>query len=139
MASFVYDSAKESIADGTILLESHTFKVMLLDATHTPDQANHVNKSDIVSDEISGSGYTAGGAAIASTAVTRNGATVKFDGDDVTINSLIPDFRYAVVYDDTHTDDALVALLDPGSLQEPGGDSIKLVFDSNGIFTLTDV
>jgi hypothetical protein len=138
MASFVYHSAKEGIADGSILLESHTFKLMLLDATHTPDQANHAVKADIVSDEVSGDGYSSGGGTISNTAVTRSGATVKFDGDDVEFAGLAPDFRYAVVYDDTHASDALVALLDPGSLQEPNGSTTQLIFNASGILTLTD-
>ena len=138
MASFVYHSAKEKIADGSILLDSHTFKIMLLDATHTSDQANHGVKADIVADEITGSGYTAGGETIVNTAVSRSGATVKFDGDDVQITGLSPDFRYAVVYDDDDASDALVCLLDPGSLQEPGGSTVNLAFNANGIFTLTD-
>ena len=138
MGSFIYDSAKEKIADGTILLESHTFKIMLVTTSHTPDKANHDEKADVVADETSGTGYATGGVALDNVAVTRSGAVVKFDADDKTINGLDANWRYAIIYDDTVAGDPLVCLLDPGGAQTPGGDSIKLTFDSSGIFTLTD-
>jgi hypothetical protein len=137
MASFIYDSAKESIADGSIDLKDHVFKVMLLSNSHTPNKSGNSVKADIVANEISGSGYTAGGATLAST-FSRNGAVVKFDAPDVVYNALVPDWRYAAIYDDTHASDALVALLDPLALQQPAGINIRLNFDSSGIVTLTD-
>jgi hypothetical protein len=137
MASFVYDSAKEYIADGSIDLKDHSFKVMLLDNTHAPAKDTHTVKTDVVGDEISGDGYTAGGSALTSS-FARSTVTVKFDADDVVLTGLVPDWRYAVVYDDTHANDALVALLDPGSLQQPAGTNIKLTFNAAGIVTLTD-
>lgn len=139
MPSFVYHSAKKAIMDGSIDFSApDTFKIALLAATHTPDQVNHEDLLDISADEISGSGYSAGGYTLSGPTLTRTGATVKFDADDYIVAALTPDFRYAVVYDDTHANDILIALLDPGSLQEPGGEAVKLSFHANGIFTLTD-
>jgi hypothetical protein len=137
MASFVYDSAKEYIADGSIDLKDHSFKVMLLSASHTPSKSGDSVKADVVAEEISGDGYTAGGGALATT-FSRAAAVVKFDAPDPVFIALVPDWRYAVVYDDTHASDALVALLDPLALQEPGGINIRLNFDAAGIVTLTD-
>lgn len=137
MASFVYNSAKKAIIDGSIDLLNDSLKIMLLDSDHVPD-ATDTEKADVVADEISGTGYTAGGAALSNVSLTRSGAVVTFDADDVVIDDLSPDFRYAVIYDDTHADDALIALLDPGALQEPGGLDAKLKFNASGIFTLTD-
>ena len=137
MASFVYDSAKEYIADGSIDLKDHSFRVMLLHNTHTPAKDTHTVKADVVGNEVSGAGYTAGGSALTSS-FARSTVTVKFDADDVVLTGLAPDWRYAVIYDDTHANDALVALLDPGSLQQPAGTNIKLTFNASGIVTLTD-
>lgn len=138
MASFVYHSAKEHIAKSAIDLDSHTFKMALLSSSHTPDQTNDTVLTDVSTEEVSGTGYTAGGYTLANVTVTRSGATVKFDADDIVVNALDPSFRYAVVYDDTHASDALLCLLDPGALQEPAGDAVKLAFNASGILTLTD-
>jgi hypothetical protein len=137
MASFVYHNAKELILNGGIDLLSDTIKLMLLGSGYTPS-ASHSLKSDVSAYEISGTGYTAGGAALANKSVARTGATAKFDADDVEFTELSPSYRYAVLYDDTHANDALIALLDPGALQEPGGRTAKIIFDSSGILTLTD-
>lgn len=138
MASFVYDSAKEHIAKGTIDLVNDVFRIILLAAAHTPDKAAHAVLTDVSGNEISGTGYTAGGAVVAATAVTRSTVTVKFDGTDPEFTALAPAFRYAVIYDDTHANNVLLALLDPGALQEPAGANTKIVFNAGGILTLTD-
>ena len=138
MASFVYDNAKELIADGTIDLEGHVLRLALLSASHTPDKANHTQFSNVSANEIAGSGYTAGGEVVLSVAVSRSGAVVKVDAPDVEWAALAPDFRYVVLYDDTAVGDPLIALLDPAALQQPGGQDTKVVFHASGIFTLTD-
>lgn len=137
MASLVYDNAKELILNGGIDLVNDTIKLMLLGSGYTPS-ASHSLKSEVSSYEISGSGYTAGGTALSNKAISRSGATAKFDADDVEFAELSPSFRYAVIYDDTHANGALIALLDPGALQEPNGANAQIVFDSDGILTLTD-
>lgn len=143
MASFVYDSAKEHIAKGTIDLVNDVFRIILLAAAHTPDKAAHAVLTDVSGDEISGNGYTAGGMVVAGTVVTRSTATVKFDATDPEFEALAPDFRYAVIYrsydyNADEADDKLLALLDPGVLQEPAGANTKIVFNAGGIMTLTD-
>lgn len=137
MASLIYDNAKELILNGGIDLVNDTIRVMLLGSGYTPS-ASHSAKSDVSSYEISGSGYTAGGAALANKTVSRSGATAKWDADDLTWTGLSPSFRYAVIYDDTHASDALIALIDPGALQEPAGANARIVFNANGILTLTN-
>jgi hypothetical protein len=137
MPSFVYDSAKLSKLDGSINLSTHSFKLMLLTDSHTPSKSGHTVKADVSGDEVSGGGYSAGGKAM-TTGISRNGAVVSFDSDNILTLALGPDWRYAVVYDDSHANDALVALLDPGALQEPGGGDYVLAFDAEGVLTATD-
>lgn len=137
MADFVYDKAKPRILSGEIDA-AHTFKMVLLDATHTPAKATHEFYSDISADEISGSGYTTGGIALENVTITRNTVTAKFDADDVTMEEVAPDFRYAAIYDDSHASNALVCLLDPGALVSPQGYMVVVQFHANGIMTLTD-
>lgn len=142
MASFVYHSGKEKIMDGTILLESHTIKAVLLTSSHTPDQANHDEYADISANEASssGTGYTAGGVALSGLTVTRAGAIVTLDATDYTFASLTTGaaFRYVALYDDTVAGDPLICLCDPGSLQTPDGNAVVLQWNASGLVTLTD-
>lgn len=141
MADFVYDKAKPrligGLSDAAIVPNTDTFKFALLKPSHTPGKSTHEFYSDVSADEISGSGYTAGGETLVST-LSRIGATVKFDADDVSYPTLSPEFRYAVVYDNTHASKALVGLLDFLTTQIPNGAPVDIAFNANGIFTFTD-
>lgn len=64
MSSLVYDNTKLKAGNGTINLGSDTFKMMLVTSTYTPTQA-HAFRSD-VTNEVTGTGYTAGGSALTS-------------------------------------------------------------------------
>jgi len=48
-------------------------RVMLLANTYVPDQAGHDSVADVVANEITGTGYTAGGAALANKSVITDG------------------------------------------------------------------
>lgn len=69
MPSIVYDSMVDDMARGTIGFITDSFKVMLVDATYTPDKAVHVRRSDVTG-EVAGVGYTAGGAGVTVTVGT---------------------------------------------------------------------
>ena len=78
MASLLYNSFVDDLARGAIDADADTFKVMLVTSTYAPNKDTHTKRSD-VSNEVTGTGYTAGGTASAAT-VTKNTAT-----DQVTI------------------------------------------------------
>lgn len=78
MASLLYNSFVDDLARGAIDADADTFKVMLVTSTYTPNKDTHTKRSD-VSNEVTGTGYTAGGTASAAT-VTKTTAT-----DQVTI------------------------------------------------------
>lgn len=73
MASLVYNSAIYDAVRGPIDFDTDTFKVMLVTSAYTPSQDNH-DKRDDVTNEVSGTGYTAGGVTTACT-VTQDNAT----------------------------------------------------------------
>jgi hypothetical protein len=66
MASFVYDSVLNDLARGNIDFDSDSYKIMLVTSSYTAVKASH-DKRDDVTNEITGTGYTAGGAAIVCT------------------------------------------------------------------------
>jgi hypothetical protein len=72
MASLIYNSAVDDMARGAIDFDTDTFKVMLVTSIYTPNKDTH-DKRDDVTNEVSGTGYTAGGVTSACT-VTKDTA-----------------------------------------------------------------
>jgi len=60
MASLVYNSCIDDTARGNIDFDSNTFKAMLVTSSYTPNKDSH-DKRDDVTNEATGTGYTAGG------------------------------------------------------------------------------
>jgi len=85
--------------------DTDTIKVMLTTATYVPNAATQSTKVS-VTNEVTGTGYTAGGATLATKTVTDTTGTITFDADDVTFTQNAAGFsnaRYAVIYKDTGT------------------------------------
>lgn len=138
----MYDSAKEYIGDGTIDLDSHTFKVMLCTNSYTPNRATHTVKADVTNELSTANGYTAGGAALTSVTWTQTGGTAKFDAADPTWTASggsIGPFRIAVIYDDTAASDELLCycVLESSDLTATDGQTITLALNASGILTLS--
>ena len=77
MASTAYDSFVYDAMSGAIDIDTDTFKVMLVTSAYTEDKATHAKRSSITN-EVTGTGYTAGGQAIVPTITkdTSNHKTV---------------------------------------------------------------
>lgn len=65
MPSFAYNNVLDDAFKGN-LLPTATYSVMLVTSLYAPDQDLHLKRSD-VTNEITGTGYTAGGQAIVPT------------------------------------------------------------------------
>ena len=85
--------------------DTDTIKVMLLISSASSDQDTHDYIDDLNANEVSGTGYTAGGATLASKTIGYTAGTnvTKFDAADVTWSSSTITARYAVLYVDTGT------------------------------------
>lgn len=75
MASLIYNSCLDDMARGAIDFDTDTFKVMLVTSSYTPNKDTHDRRDD-VTNEVSGTGYTAGGVTSACT-VTKDTANDK--------------------------------------------------------------
>ncbi len=64
MPSMIYHSALRDLVTGAIDADSDTFRAMLVTASYTPDKDAHDRRND-VTNEVTGTGYTAGGAVAA--------------------------------------------------------------------------
>ena len=60
MASLIYNSAIDEMARGDIDFDTNTFKAMLVTSTYSPNKDTHDFRDD-VTNEVTGTGYTAGG------------------------------------------------------------------------------
>lgn len=134
MASGIYNRFKANLMNKEVDLEGDTIKVMLLDDSHS-FTATHNQKSEIVANEITGTGYTAGGVALASKAVTQ-AATTKWDATDTEWTSASFTAYHAVIYDDTLTNDDLICSIDFGGDQSVVSGTFTIQWDSDGIITL---
>lgn len=80
MASQNYNEFPRKALNGTIVIGTDTFKAMLLTSTYTPSK-NHAFRSDLTN-EVTGTGYTAGGnactAAIGAVDTANNRVDVTF-------------------------------------------------------------
>jgi len=98
MASLIYNSAVDDMARSAIDFDTDTFKVMLVTSSYTPNKDTH-DKRDDVTNEVSGTGYTAGGVTSACT-VTKDTANDRVTLSFAAVNwaSSTITARAAVIY-----------------------------------------
>jgi hypothetical protein len=139
MATFnKFNSFVEALAEKTHNLGSDTIKVAL---TNTAPNATDTQLSAIT--QISGTnGYTTGGTQATQASSSQTSGTYKLVLDNVVFTasggSMGP-FRYAVLYNDTATNDELIGYFDYGtSITLTNGNSFTVDFDeSGGAMTIT--
>lgn len=118
---------------------SDTIKVALATSTYTPNQDTHDFFNDITN-EVTGTGYTAGGATLGSKTATYTSGTntCAFDAADTSWTTSTITARYAIVYKSTGTASTspLIAYIDFGADVVSSGGTFQITWDSAGIFTL---
>ena len=142
MASKVYGNALKAAFNKEIDWDSDTIKVMLLSSAYTPNQDSHDYLDDVVGSEVTGTGYTSGGATLGSKTATYDSATntVKFDAADVTWASSTITARYAVVYDDSGASagqKALIAYFDFTTDRASSNGEFVIRWGADGVFSAT--
>ncbi len=80
LEKWLIDTAGES-------LEAEDNKVMMVTDSATPNFDTHDFENDLNANEVSGTGYTAGGQNLTTTELTLATGTMTFDADDVTWSS----------------------------------------------------
>jgi len=139
MADVVYNNFKKNIMNGSIDLDTDTIKVALVTSSYTPDEDSDEYFDD-VTNEVSGTGYTAGGATLASAAVTADTTDDEgvFDADDVSWTSSTITARGAVLYKSTGTPSTspLIAYLDFGEDKVSTSGTFQITWNAEGILNL---
>lgn len=133
MASIVFNSCVDDMAKGAIDFDTDSFKAMLVTNSYSPNKDTHTKRSD-VTNEVTGTGYTAGGAA---TTITVTKDTVN---DRVDISFSNPSWasstitaRACVIYKSrggASSADELVAYVDFGSDISSSGGTFTTSFSS---------
>lgn len=137
----VYGLAQTSLVNKLIDWDTDTIKVMLCTSTYTPNQDTHQFKSD-VTNEVTGTGYTATGNTLTSCTTTYTSASnlLTLDAADTSWTTSTITARYAVIYDASPATDAtrpLIAYVDFGADVISSGGTFSITWDAAGIVTLT--
>lgn len=116
------------------------FKVMLLGSGYTPSDS-HRYQTDLGANEITGTGYTSGGAALSSVTFTSTGGTVEFNAATLSwLTSTITGAWYAVIVDSTPGTAAtnpLVGYVSFGQAESDTGGTFQIIWNAGGIFAIT--
>lgn len=142
MATKMYGNAAKAFLNKEVDWDSDNIKVMLLTSGYTPNQDTHDYLEDVIASEVSGTGYTAGGALLTGKTVTYDAPTntVKFDADDVTFSGSTITARYAVVYNDSPSTNAtkpLIAYYDFVTDRSSSNGDFVIRWSADGVFTAT--
>jgi len=141
MANAIYNRFKQGILAGDYDLDNALvdINVALVTSTYTPDIDTHEDFADITN-EVTGTGYTAGGATLASKTVTKDTVDDEgvFDAADVTWSSSTITARGAVVYLDTGTaaTSLLIAYFDFGADKVSSSGDFTIQWNAEGIINV---
>lgn len=133
-----FNSFVEALAEKVHNLGSDTLKVVL---TNSAPVASNTQLSNITQ-IANGNGYTTGGATVTVSASSQTSGTYKLVGSLAsptwTASGAMGTFRYAVLYNDTATNDELIGWWDYGSgVSLTAGDTFTITLDgTNGILQI---
>lgn len=135
-----YGNAFKAAFNKEVDWDTDTIKVALCTSTYTPDQDAHDYFNDITN-EVTGTGYTAGGATLTSKTSTYTGAsnTLSLDAADTSWAASTITARYAVIYVSTGTaaTSPLLGYVDfDGDISSTAG-AFTITWDAAGILTTT--
>lgn len=139
MSSFIYNSAKLRILQRDFDFVNDEIKVALVTAAHVPDKDVHEYFADITN-EVSGTGYTAGGQALENITLAEDDANDRaiLDADNLIWSVASFTARAAVIYKNTGTaaTSPLLAYIDFEEDLEAAGEDFILQWHEDGILAL---
>ena len=141
MANVVYNKFKSDLLAGSIDFDANTFKVMLVTSAYVADPDHDYRSS--ITNEVVGTGYTAGGAALGTVTVTQdntaNRAKISISGNVTTWPTATITARGAVIYKSTGNaaTDVNVGYVDFGADKTSTAGDFAINWDAtNGILYL---
>jgi hypothetical protein len=126
--NFMCTSFKSELLTGTHNFTNSTgdtFKLALYDNNASFTAATTAYTA---TNEVSGTGYTAGGGTLTNVTPTSSGTTAFTDFADLTFSSATITARGALIYNDTATGDPSVVVLDFGSDKSSSSGDFQIIF-----------
>lgn len=125
MANAMCSSFKQELLEGVHDFTAHTFRIALYTSSATLGASTTAYTA---TNEVSGTGYTAGGNVLDSATVTLSGTTAFVDFADETWPTATITARYALIYNDTAAGNPAVAVLDFGGDKTSTGADFTVQF-----------
>lgn len=140
----LYTNAMKAFMTGAVTWKASggsTIKCALVADTYTPNQDTHDNWDDVSSHEVSGTGYTTGGATLTLSDPTVDTATneIGMDATDVQWTNSTIIARYAVIYfaSGTPSTSTLIGYVDFGEDMSSSSGTFSIVWAATGVFKVT--
>ncbi len=141
----VFDKALKKIADGTMDLDSHSFKICVCTNSQALTAAfiggsGAARYADLTGEAADNGSYVAGGETLTGVTWTLAGGVATFDADDANWTGCTMTVKYGVVYDDSAANKDLLGFVDLDTLAAGGivvsaGD-LTIMWNSAGLFTM---
>ena len=140
MASVVYNAYKaRQLGLGTLIEDGDTIKVALVTSSYTPDVDAH-DFFDDITNEVTGTGYTAGGATLSGVTVSQDNTDNEgmLDATDTSWATSTITARGAVIYKSTGvaSTSPLIAYIDFGSNYSSTAGTFLITWAAEGIINL---
>jgi hypothetical protein len=100
VTAFWYGNGMKNVQNGTIDLDTDTFKALLTTSLYTPDQDLHDFRDDVTNELAAAGGYSTGGVTLTTKTLTYDGASneIRWDFDDPQWTSATFTARKLVIY-----------------------------------------
>lgn len=137
----VHDSVINEMATGNVDTDTDVFKIILCSSSSNAATTSVVALASITGQLSTANGYTQNDKTLTVTDSQASG-TYTFDADNPvwTASGGSITARYAVIYDDTHASDLVIAhvLLDdtPADVTATDGNTFTITMNASGVFTV---
>lgn len=142
LIAYPYGQAAARLMAKEVNWLTEDIRAALVGVGYTPNIDTDDYWNDVVANEVAGTGYTAGGIALAGKTVAYDAALNQnqFKASNLTWSLVTVSWRYAVIYNRTPGTDAtrpLLGYVDYGTPQSIAAGTIQLNWGSNGVLTFT--
>lgn len=113
---------------------------MLVTSSYTPSQGADAFASTPQAHEVTGTGYTAGGAALTSVVLADTGDVFTLSAANTTWTTATFTARYAIIYDaqsGSLSTDPLIGYVDFGADQSPAGVNFQIQWSAGQVLQFT--
>jgi hypothetical protein len=134
----LFDAFKLYITDGTLDLNSNTFKCTLHTSAYTPNASSQTQMSHINAEVANANGYTTGGKTLTTIGLVNTAGTVKWSADNLvwsaTGGSIVA--RYAVISATNTANGVTAPLVGYITLNDNGGSPLDVTVTDGNTLTL---